>query len=63
MWCHLLVNILMPDILVNRLMVFTRKIVLAMDFYEQNDSNVALLIANKSRISGFIRHVSLENIT
>lgn len=48
MWSNLLVNTLITVILVNRLVIFARKRVLAMDFSEQNDPSLVLLISKQT---------------
>lgn len=56
---NLFVNVLIPDILVNTLIVFARKRVLAMDFYQQNDLSLAFLGKQTENLD--VRHVSVEN--
>lgn len=63
MWSNLLVNLLIIDLSVNRLMVSARNRLLTGHCSEENDPSLVLVIVQKTGIYGFIRHGSLINVT
>lgn len=61
-WSDLLINMLINDLLANKLVVFIRKSIRVYGLLLADASGLGLLMVNISRVHGFMGHDSLENV-